>query len=278
MTEVWDGFISGVSDYDYHRMPGVSPSKAKPMLVSPRAYKHSLSVPFKTTDAMRLGTACHIAVLEPDTFLDRVIEWSGGTRRGPKWEEFQTTHADKVILTEDAYATAHNIRFRINEHAAIRNIIERGGIIERGMKWTSENGMRCRGRVDLVSDAIYDLKFVADISDRAVINAVIARAYHMQGASYCDGHLRLTGEVLPFKLIFIEAEKSHDARIVHVTGDEIEHGLKLWNECLDKIKACEESGEWPGIAPEETQLVLPEWVFGSGEELNLTFDGESIGM
>lgn len=58
---------------EYRRLPGLSWSTLYPLAVSPAYYRHRLAQPLTPTPAMVLGTACHLATLEPDRYADEAV-------------------------------------------------------------------------------------------------------------------------------------------------------------------------------------------------------------
>lgn len=262
---------------EYHRWPGVSPSRAKYAIESALAYKYACETPVQTTDEMELGTACHLAVWEPDLLPLRVVVWDGGQRRGKTWEQFETANAAKIILTDKAYQTVLRVRDRCQSHPRIREILKENGKTELSLQW-EQHGLQCRGRIDFVGERIHDLKTAYCITDRAINSAVISRCYHLQAGAYSTGYEAVTGEAKAFDLIFAQTKPPYDARVVVVGDDEMARGIQLWEKALETIAEAERTGVYPGIDEHESPLILPEWELDNGDELSLTLDGEAVGM
>lgn len=267
------GFIS-CSDAEYHLLPGVSPTSARNMLVSPLAYKASLSARRDPSDEMQLGSAVHVAALEPEKFSKKVVEYCG-TRSGKSWAQFAEDNADSIILPRLYYERAIGCMKGLANHAKARTVLESLSSTEVAIGWVSENGLNCRGRIDGIGNRIIDIKTAADISDNAIIRSTVDLAYHMQLAAYRDGYRRVAGQQLDCVLIFVQTRPPYDVRVMSVTGDEIEYGALLWERCLNRIKECEMSGHWPGIEPDEKPLILPEWAMRDGFS-ELSLDGETV--
>lgn len=283
-AEMTLGLFPSVSSDVYHSWPEVSPSRAKHAIESALAYKSALETPFKTTDAMDLGTACHFAVWEPDLLPLRCVVWEGERRAGDKWKAFKLANRDKLILKLDAYQTLLKVRDRVQRHPAIRAIAARDGDREVSMRWVREadgEPLRCKGRVDFLADRIYDLKTTHCIDDRAIARFVVDRFTHGQMAAYRDGYQRLRGEELQPVLIFAQTRPPYDARVLTVDGPELARGQELWREACEVIARARKLDQYPGMAEEEQDLQLPPWALnpdggGSGDELELTLDGETI--
>src|ERR1039458_6598534 len=96
---------SRISRAEYDPIKGVSITKLKDLRRSPQHYQYGLVHP-KTSGALTLGIAAHIAVLEPDRFATEFAIWDRTTdagamspRRGQHWDAFRASYADRTILT-----------------------------------------------------------------------------------------------------------------------------------------------------------------------------------
>jgi hypothetical protein len=110
-------------------------------------------------------------------------------------------------------------------------------------------------------------------------NAVARYGYHAQLAWYLDG-LRTNGiEVhdTPI-LVAVQSSPPHDVVTYHLPDHVVQAGRDEYRKLLVKVAECEASGDWPGIAPEELEMVLPEWGYQIDDEpLALTIGGAPLG-
>lgn len=281
LADLPHGLHEDVPADHYHRLPHVSPSRAKFALESALAYKAAIEEPFKPTDEMDLGTACHTAVFEPDMIPLRIVVWTGGARRGEKWEAFQQANYDKLILTSAAWSTVLKVRDRVQQHPVIRDILAKGGKREVSLRWEQGHDghpLQCKGRMDYVADRIYDLKTSHRIDEHAVIRTVVDRSYHMQLAAYRHGLALTTGEVKGCVLIFAQTKQPYDARVYVLQPPELKLGLQLWNRACDTIARAYLTSTYEGMSEIEEPLYLPEWAFDSDSAPTLTLDGAAVEM
>ena len=92
----------GIGNEEYHKGPGLSSSDLKLLARSPLHYKTAKAFHPEETNAMRLGTAVHCAILEPDRIdVEYVLAPEGIDRRTKagkaQWAELEAT--GKTILS-----------------------------------------------------------------------------------------------------------------------------------------------------------------------------------
>src|SRR5574342_605280 len=191
-------YFRGQCQYD--TLPGVSITRLKELRRSPLHYQYRLTNPKEPTKSMELGTATHIAVLEPERFLREFALWTttredGSTRirRGKEWDAFQEQHAGKTIIREDEYDQAIAIRDAVRADPVAMKYLAMGKP-EVAMTWTeTETGTKSRGRVDWVT-TIQKRPFIVDLKGTRNANHIwfskdVARLdYHLQAAYYADGY------------------------------------------------------------------------------------------
>jgi hypothetical protein len=111
--------------YDtYRALEGVNMSRLKEIRRSPKHYKHALTAPDKETKPLRLGTAAHCAVLEPERYEQTYAVWGERTeggrlrpRNGKDYDAFCRHHEGKTILTVDEHADAIAIQAAVRGDA-----------------------------------------------------------------------------------------------------------------------------------------------------------------
>ena len=68
------GIYRDIPSTEYHAVPGLGSSHLRELLKSALHYKTSVNLPNKETPAMKLGTATHCAILEPECFDIEYVE------------------------------------------------------------------------------------------------------------------------------------------------------------------------------------------------------------
>mgnify|MGYP001570766052 FL=1 len=257
--------IQSLNREEYDALNAINWSRLKNMAVSPRHYQHALAAPRVETDAMRLGTATHCAVFEPDEFPRRFVLWDGGRRYGKEWNAFQEQHANEVILREDDYTTALAIRDAVRAHPVARQYMA-SGAAEQVLTWTdSATGLDLKGRTDWISGdpaAVVDLKTTAKgVGPREFAITVARSLYHGQMSYYRTGVKAATGRDASAILIAVENAAPYDCAVYELDDDCLYAGEKLVAGLLAKLAECQRVDRWPGQSERLEFLALLAWAF-----------------
>lgn len=263
---------TGVPFGDYLRIDAVNASSLKYLARSPAYYlwRQSQQV---DSEAMQTGRAAHAAVFEPDVFRKEFVTWHK-RRQGKEWDAFQEAHGDRNIITEAQRDKAVGIAHAVRKHPVSARLLANGEA-ESTLTWIDAvTGRKCKARVDWFGAALVDLKTTQDPGVRFSA-AVVRYDYHLQMAFYSDGLEAVTGKKRPVKLIAVDQNAPHEVVVYNVPEDVLAIGRARYRELLDLLIECESSGHWPGIAPDEQTLILPEWAY-ENPNLDLTFDGAAL--
>ncbi len=265
---------------EYTARSGISQSALKPILTSPAHYQHSLKSPRKDTPALRFGRAADVAAFEPHRFaLDFAVAPSnddGAINRRTKvgkaqWQTLLDANAGKTLLSADEHNRAWIVGEVARTHPVTRDYMTRGEqqvIIE----WTDKaTGIRCKGRADIVNDAIVDLKSTLSVDKFQFGRDMAKWLYHFQGAFYRTGWHEMTGEWLDFVDVAVEKFEPFDAGAFTVTGDWLQRGNELVRQALDTYARCRDAGQWPGRYSAPIEAVMPRsampWEEGADFEI-----------
>lgn len=264
------GFFSRLPAAEYHALDDVSVSRLKEIVRSPKHYRYRLAHPLETPP-MRLGTAAHCAVLEPELFSLTYAVWTrrteGGAmapRRGKAWEEFCSENEGLRIVTEDEHTTAVTIARAVHgDETAMKYL--RVGEPEVTLR-ALLHGRMCRGRVDWLCTverpAIVGLKTARNPEHYAFAKAAASLKYYWHWAMYHDLYLELTGKKPLVKEIVVESSPPHDVVVYDVDDDAIEQGREEYVEAMARLAYCEAHDQWHGIAGgTELALSLPTHVY-----------------
>lgn len=272
-----------VSFEEYSSLKAVSITRLKELARSPLHYRFRLDNP-KESAAMSLGTAAHMATLEPMRFGTDIAVWnqraesgSLSPRRGKAWEAFQAENAGKLLVSLPEYELAQDIASAVRDHEIAASYL-RDGVPEVSMAWETVLADRsvvpCKGRVDWLTEIdcrphLVGLKTARDCRPFQFGAAAARYGYHLQWAFYLDGYQQLSGTLPRVIEIVVESEPPHAVVVYEIPEDVLEQGRDEYLRLLDVLVECERSGRWPGPAPKREQvLTLPSWVYGSEDDIS----------
>jgi hypothetical protein len=211
-----------------------------------------------------IGTALHLAVLEPEEFEERVV--------CHEYEEYRS--GDAKFIRDGAYAAGktplkpsegdlvEELRKSIWAEREIAEKLERPGDAEISMEWEWE-GVPCKARPDfLPSDYsfVLDLKTANTAQPEALGRKAMVEGWHVRAAWYLAGVQAVTG-VTPQTYWFAVVEKDapHIAQLYEMDPKALVRGEQIIMRALDQFAACQRSGFWPKYRSGPSVITLPGW-------------------
>jgi hypothetical protein len=266
---------SRVPRADYDAVNAMNITRLKEIRRSPQHYQYALTHP-KKSDALTLGIATHVAVLEPERFDSDFAIWTRRTdagamspRRGQFWEDFCAMHPGRTILTPDEGNLAKNIAAAVRTNPLALKYLG-AGEPEVTMEWDLD-GRPCKGRVDWITHidgkpVIVGLKTTRDCR-HFVFGAQAAKlGYHLQWAWYFEGFKSVKSVPPHMVEIVVESAPPHAVAVYAISDDIIAQGWDECQRCLTALAGCELVNEWPGPVPVEEPLTLPSWAYQAEDD------------
>jgi hypothetical protein len=272
---------------EYDAIEALNISRLKEVKRSPLHFRHMLDNP-KVSDPLTLGTATHVAVLEPERYATDFCVWDRSTaankmapRAGKYWETFVANAGKRTILTPEqdrlANAIAAAVRFNPDAQPFLEN-----GDPEVTLEWFLPNelsapGMnapRCaKGRVDWMTringqPVLVGLKTARDCRHFQFAKQAANLGYHLAWAYYFDGYKAIKGVEPEMIEIVVEVEPPHAVAVYRIPNDIILQGRDEYWECVKALNECEDRGEWPGPQVGVEDLTLPSWAYKQDNDLN----------
>lgn len=262
---------------EYAAIKALNISSLKELRRSPLHYRHRLDHP-KASAALTLGSAAHVAILEPERFDRDHAVWGERTesgnlrpRNGKLWDAFREANAGKRILTEDEHTLVMAMQRAVRSDATAMEYLASGDP-EVTMEWAAE-GRQCKGRVDWLTvvdgvHTIVGLKTARDCRPFIFGSASAKLGYHLQWAFYYDGYEALRHRSARMVEIVVESDAPHAVAVYHVPSDIIEQGRQEYLELMKILAECERAKHWPGPCVGEQILTLPSWAYESHDDVN----------
>lgn len=255
---------ASLTNHEYHKAPGVSSSGlVKFIQYSPAHYKAYLTEPREQTDAMALGSAIHMAILEPNlfesTYICKPTDMSFATKEGKEWK---AANANKNILSQDKFETCVRIRDKFQKSSVLKGYLS-GGEAESSYFWEDEQtGLVCKCRPDyIVENTIYDIKTAEDCRPRHFQFQLRKYRYDIQSAFYVRGMEKILGSKVNFVHIVVEKTAPFEVSVYQLDEASIERASLDVQNAMFQMKECFEKGEWPGYSYETKPISLPSDMF-----------------
>ncbi len=266
MSEFAPGVHDGMSAEEYHASAALSSSGVKKLARSPAHYIVERTAAKPPTDAMRIGTAVHTLVLEPDRAGEIVAlpEFNLKTKAGRaelvSWAEVhEGCQAFEAPTFERIQAAAAAVR---RHPGAARLLCD--GVAERSIFWRdAKEGIECRARFDWhrKDGGIVDLKTTRDASADAFSRSIAAFGYHVWlGAEHVFGES-------PAFWAFVAAEVEPPFGVACYVLDaaSLRAGINHCGRAYRLFRECVESGIWPGYSDLIERISVPRWALTIGE-------------
>jgi exodeoxyribonuclease VIII len=261
----------------YHKeLSGLSASDIKLIWRSPAHYLQNKLRPPEPTKVMALGSAIHMAVLEPIEFrkryavLDDVKVLAGIDSTNPKstvvykqWKEgFLRENQNKMLLSVEDYDKTLGIAEAIQDHPIAGQLLSENGLAETVLQWVhQETGTQMKARPDwlLPSCGIIDIKTCEDARPAAFARSVWNYLYHIQAAVYREGVHMTKGSLLSFIFIAVERNPPFGIMVYEMDEKTLELADSEVDRCIRVYENCLASGIWPNYPPDIKPLSLPAW-------------------
>ena len=236
---------------------------------SPLHYRHSVDNPQAGRTASRTALqANHCAILEPDRFATDYAAWTGKTRRGKAWDQWQADHPGVTGLSAREHAEATRIGEAVRNHPVAGPIVCGAQHIEHTHSWEDAvAGLPCLMRADLIGQTgrrvlLGDVKAVESTDTKAITRQAYRLGWPLQMAHYLDGVLDLFGHDVETSvaLICVESSAPHDVAVVYLADEVMDHAAAQRLMLLDTIRRCTEYGVWPGRHLSAEVMDLPPWL------------------
>lgn len=270
--------VYGMDNAEYHALPDVGSSGLKTFRRSPLHYWSAYRDPARErrepTPLMRIGTAWHAAIFEPEKFEAEYIEIPEGLDRRTKegkalWAEIEASGREP--LSASGMAQIRAMAQASRAHPVVRVIMDQpDGVGEASMFWTdAESGVRCKIRPDyhvppcamFPDGLILDGKSIDDASPDAFARNAWNAEHYIQAGLYCEGAQQVwrTNRPPVFAWLVQERDAPHAVAVYSAADDLIEYGRRQIRPLLRNLAECERSGQWPGYPQTVQPLALPVW-------------------
>lgn len=264
------GIYQGIPNEAYHAGPGIS--KSGLWTISTKTPAHYKFPPEKEETAQQknakiFGTACHLAILEPEDF-EKLVVRGPADRRGNKWSDLETACGldGRVLLTEKDFDNVLSMRDMIHANAFLNGIVTGGKRMVEATGYFIDPVTKelCRVRPDLYREdigVILDIKSTKNAGSDEFARSVSNYGYHAQEAFYSDGWNAVGKIVNGFLFMAFEKESPFAFKIYELPPSIVDEGRVAMRKALDTYHSCRESNSWPAYAEEVEELSFKRWQY-----------------
>ena len=260
--------VRELPEADYHAEPALSSGGAWTLATEcPALYWHRspfnpAAAPSQNSKPMDIGTALHLAVLEPDRLAARTVlvdadDWRTKEAQDRRDAAYAADLAP--LLTKDAGLVDRLAdAIRSNKHAAG---LLAGADTEVSYFWTAD-GIPCKARADVVcrDGRMADLKASASASPDFFRRRAFDDGHFLRDPFYRDGWEIAAGKrIAEYWFIVVSREEPHLVTTCRLEDRAIEWGRLKIRRAMALFRRCRAAGVWPPYAPEPVTLGLPEW-------------------
>lgn len=254
--------IKTMSNEEYHRHDSISKSGLDLIAKSPAHFRYAAHR--EPTRAMTLGTATHMAILEPDLYAAQYVTLPDGVdRRSSVYKEAVKTRSEESVLVRSEADRIEGMTAAVRGNREAQLILGRAGVSEASLFATDPvTGVAVRCRFDWLTYDLHavDLKTTAAADDDSFAKSIVNYRYFVQEAFYRDVFQWATGEKLrSFTFLAVESEMPHCVTMPVLADDVVAYGRQLYRRDLNRYADCLASGVWPGLDGAPHVIGMPGW-------------------
>jgi len=261
---------------EYFEKDAVSATLLKAVIKQSPVHAEERMKSFVPTANMKLGTAFHAAILEPDQAHELFAVQPIIDRRTKAGKEvysaFLETVGDKTIITHDQSELMWAMKESCLAHPEVQGLMEQCYATE-FQSFFEYDGVDCKAMIDMCDNegTIVDIKTTQDASPDAFMRQSANLLYHMQLAWYANAMGLKWSDVKAY-IIAVENTAPHGVAVYRfsqsalLNGWELcKHAMKLWKE--HKMNVALGDGSFP-YTDGVLELELPVWATNLLEEVS----------
>ena len=279
-----NGLYPGLSLSQYLAIDAAHHSVLRKFNRSAAHAQHEILHPPEPTSAQELGTATHMALLEPERFRHDYAEMPKVDRRTKAgkdaWAEFERAHPGATVISDEDAQHIRGMQGAVEAHPlAVQALRTSPGISEVTFVWERKaDGLitPCKGRLDRFCkiagrSVVVDLKTTPDASPRGFARAAANWGYHSQAAFYLDGLGALSGAERAYWIVAVEKESPYGVSVFELDEPSLEQGRREYQRWLWLYREAVASGVWPAYDSGLQSLSIPRWAFDAPADLSEVF-------
>lgn len=257
----------------YHAIEALSSTVARDLLSASPMHALHRKQHREETQAMRLGTALHAAVLEPERRMIAVAPHvDRRTKEGKaRYEEFLLSSEGKITLTAEQGELLSGMLCGIRRCKSALALLEAAPTRELSLFARDPvTNVLCKARLDAISvpeKFIVDVKSTSGLATRGEFERTMStRGYGFQAAFYMHVAALLGFEVDAFAFVVVESEFPHECAVFMLQPEVIDLYMPQVTKAMRTYARCIGKAEWPGYEDKVHEIGVPVWLRRQLEE------------
>jgi hypothetical protein len=267
-ADVTNNIVRDMPAENYHATAALSASGAF-TLASECAALYHYSSPFnpdavqeEANGRMDVGTALHLAALEPHRLLDhtRIVDADDWRTKDARAERDDAREAGIVPLLRKDLDLVTRLHGALRANPYVVDLLD-GADTEVSYFWTAD-GVPLKARADIIARdgmAIGDLKASANASPGFFQRQAFNAGHFLRAAWYQAGWREAAGKKADYWFVVVSREPPHLVTIARLDDRALAWGEMMMRRALDLFRKCREAGIWPPYCTEPATLGLPPW-------------------
>ncbi len=215
------------------------------------------------TRAKEIGSAIHMALLEPERFHEHYLIADADDRRSAKYKGLAMDVGGARVLTISEHKRILGMQDSAYQNKRFARLMEAPGRNELSVVSKDPvTGVPVKCRFDRKGDGMWamDLKKCQDARGSEFVKAITNYGYYMQVAFYTAVWEWETGEKLvSFPIAALEEKAPHGLVLHDLDEVALILGRKHFREALDAYARCLDLGIWPGYEDESELTSVTSW-------------------
>lgn len=229
----------------------------------------------KESDAFRIGTALHMAILEPKLFQESFVikpKFSGKGARTHEDDWYDTLPYGAVVLKQEEYNDLQEMINSVLSHQDACNILKNGSAEQSGYFRHQESGIKSRIRPDflhLQNMAFLDVKSTTDVRSAEFKKSIWKYRYDLQLAMYAYGIQQITGKPVEYTLILAVEKKAPFECALYLCDEALmAKGLEDYTTAMQRLRQCIDENMFDSYQKKIEPISLPDWVLKGKKEVS----------
>ena len=223
------------------------------------------TIPQKQTKLMDVGSAFHLALLQPKQYEKCVVVGPDINKNTNEYKAWKKENEFKLILDPKQQQQIQSMLAGVAANEEALKLLNSPGEAEVALRWLHKpTGIWCKCKMDwyLPDARIIDIKSCSDPNPEEFARSCGQMDYQCQAAFYIDPVRKMTGMEPRFIHIAVGMNPPYECVVYELDQEAIELGREINETSLRSLKDCRDTDSWGSpYANKVNKIGLPRWAF-----------------